>query len=174
MDSDRRMRVENRVSEVAIADIALPSMREFITYWESIRADRFAPSWQAFDMLQLRPASIPGLIVVDVLRDPLKFLVRYWGTAHVAAKGYEKTGMLVGEPPNYRGDAAFDEYRKVVETKRPVAIKGFVLFPEYDHAPFDIFIVRLPLSDDGTEVHNIVSLALWENASGRKPRPAFP
>jgi len=148
--------------EIAVEDIALPRVREFLAYWQSLRAGRFAPSWREFNLLALDPRSIPHVVVVDVVREPLDFVYRFWGTAHVTAKGFDKTGKSVAEPPQSRRRVTFQEYEKMVAEKQPLAAVGTVDLPEMGRVPFTQTIVRLPLSDDGAEVDKIVSIAVWE------------
>jgi len=63
-----------------------------------------------------------------------------------------------------RGPSAFDEYSWVMNNKKPLAIRDMVVFENAIsyRVPFEQRSVRLPLSDDGKEVTQIVSLALWD------------
>ena len=151
--------------EIPVGDIDIPSLKEFLAYWETLRGEGVGPSWEDFNLLALDPKVIPYIIVVDVLRDPLNFLIRFWGTAHVTAKGFDKTGKMVDDPPRFRGTSAFNEYSQMVKEKRPLASKGMVKFPHLDRLPFTQTVLRLPLSDNGMEVDKFVSLAFWEKRS---------
>ena len=73
-------------TQARLDDIITPEIKAFVAYWESLKGDAFAPSWNDFDLAALDPKSIPFVIVVDVVRDPLDFIIRFWGTAHVARK----------------------------------------------------------------------------------------
>lgn len=152
-------------SRVDISEILTPELEAFIAYWESLKGDRFAPSWRDFDLSALAPQSIPNIVVADVVPDPLDFIIRFWGTGHVSRKGVDKTGESVSTLPNLRGAAAFDEYHAVVREKQPVASRDIVDLQEYNNLlPFEQRLVRLPLSDDGETVRQVVSLAVWEKA----------
>ena len=148
--------------EIAIEDIEILNVTEFVAYWDSLRGERFAPSWKKFNLLALDTKIIPKILVVDVLHQPLNFVYRFWGTAHVRAKHADKTGKTVVDYPHLRGEAAFNEYSKIVKEKRPLAVKGTIDLPELGGLPFTQTIVRLPLSDDGIEVDKIVSIAIWD------------
>ena len=152
-------------TEIAVGDIDIPSLKAFLAYWETLRGERFGPPWKDFNLLALDPKAIPYIIVVDVFRDPLDFFIRFWGTAHVTAKGFDKTGKSVVDPPRFRGTSAFNEYSQIVKEKRPLATKGVVKLPHLDRVPFTQTVLRLPLSDEGMEVDKIVSLAFWEKRS---------
>ena len=97
------------------------------------------------------------------MHDPLDFIIRFWGTGHVTRKGIEKTGKSVNSKPDFRGQTAFEEYRTVVTEKKPLASRDMVNLQDFsDMLPFEQFLVRMPLSNDGHDVHNVVSLAWWE------------
>jgi len=150
-------------SQVSIEEIATPEIDAFIAYWDELRGDAFAPSWKSFDLSALDPRSIPYVVVVDVVHNPSDFIIRFWGTAHVSRKGIDKTGKSINEKLDFRGSAASNEYLKVVEEKRPIASRDIVNLHEFsDMLPFEQRLVRLPLSNDGRDVHHIVSLAQWE------------
>ena len=97
-------------------DISNPEIMAFVAYWESLKGDAFAPSWKDFDLAALDPKSIPYIIVIDVVRDPLDFVIRFWGTGHVAKKGVDKTGKSVGDAPRFRKDTALN--RVPLDNKR--------------------------------------------------------
>ena len=96
-------------TQVAISDILTPEFEDFMDYWSSLRGGAFAPSWEQFDLLALDPKSIPRVVVVDVHRDPLDVVVRFWGTGHVQRKGFDKTGKSIAGTPTIRGPTAFSE-----------------------------------------------------------------
>ena len=148
---------------IKVDDIDRPDLRAFFDYWKSLTGDRFAPSWREFDLLAIGASSVPRAVVVDVVREPLNFIVRFWGTAHVSRKGVDKTGKSVVSPPVFRGNTPFDEYDWVIREKRPYLAIGTVHLDEFGR-PTDLTqqTLRLPLSDDGAEVHHVVSLASWK------------
>lgn len=114
-------------------------------------------------MPALEPKSLPYLVVADVHRDPLDFKIRFWGTGHVARKGVDKTGQSISGKPDFRGKTAFDEYCWVVNEKKPLASRDLVNLQDFGNMlPFEQMLVRLPLSNDGSNVDTIVSLALWD------------
>jgi len=156
-------RIETLPTQVAIADILTPEFEAFIDYWNSLRESVFAPSWKQFDLMALDPKSIPQVVVVDVHRDPFDVVVRFWGTAHVNRKGFDKTGSSISGIPTIRGPRSFAEYRWVVEHKEPFASRDTVnLRGAIGKPPFHQTLIRLPLSNDGERVDHIVSLASWE------------
>jgi len=152
--------------------IADPRMRVFLDYWNELRGRRFAPSWSEFDLLALGTDVIPHMIVVDVHRGPLDFIFRFWGTAHLNAKRFEKTGKSVRDVPQFRDDASpFDEFSRVTSEKRPFAARDPIRIPGRDGHEILEWILRLPLSGDGAEVDKIISCVLLEDR-GRRPEGA--
>jgi len=150
-------------SQVPIEEVETPELTAFVDYWESIKDGAFAPSWKKFDMMSLDLKSVPYVVVADVLCDPLNFMIRFWGTGHMARKGAEKTGKLLNDAPDFRGQTAFDEYSFVVNEKKPLASRDMVNLQDFSSMmPFEQILVRLPLSDDGENVHHVISLAVWE------------
>lgn len=149
--------------EIAIDGIADPSVKEFLDYWNSLRGERFAPSWKEFKLQALDPKTISHIVVVDVHRDPLDFVFRFWGTAHVHTKGIDKTGKSLLEVPRFREASPVDEYSRVVNEKRPLAIQDMVKISNQDGVQLSQTSLRLPLSDDGKEVDKVISCVIWED-----------
>ncbi|MGJ3261421.1 MAG: hypothetical protein ACFE0S_17605 [Rhodospirillales bacterium] len=148
---------------LAIEEVATPGILSFYRYWDDLRGDRFAPSWRDVHLDDLDPKIVPYIVVCDVLHDPLRFLVRFWGTQHTARKGADKTGKLIGAKPDFRGATAMAEYAHVVEKRAPVASLDMVNLHNFGRMlPFEQALVRFPLSDDGVDVHNVISVAAWD------------
>ncbi|MEK9671198.1 MAG: hypothetical protein VW268_01670 [Rhodospirillaceae bacterium] len=58
-----------------------------LDYWNGVAGDRFAPSWQAFNLAALPPDAIPGVTVVDLIPGEVAdFRYRFWGTRQAAYK----------------------------------------------------------------------------------------
>ena len=130
------------------------SLAELYDYWNRARGDRWAPAWSDFRLTDFSDKLIPLLIVLDVKRDPMDFVYRFWGTANTVNLGYDCTGKSVHENGLF-GGKVFNECRQVVEERRPIIFHSKVtrddgLYREYSR-------IRLPLSDGGDEVAHIIS-----------------
>lgn len=153
---------------IALEEIRQPALTAFVDYWARLRGDAFAPSWQAFDLMALDPASIPRVIVADVVygddgETPVDCIVRFWGTSHTIRKGADKTGQSVNSYPEFRGERGYNEYLKVITGKFPVASKDLVyLHTVGKKLTFGQSQVRVPLSNDGHRVDHVASLVVWE------------
>lgn len=147
---------------IPISDVLTPAIQGFQDYWNERCGDAFAPSWRDIHLDELDSKTIPYIVVADVKRDPLDFIIRFWGTEHVIRKGFDKTGKSIQEKPNFRGKVVWNEYLWVVENKQPLASKGIVNLNDFgEMVPFEQSLVRFPLTDDGINVHQIISVAVW-------------
>lgn len=114
------------------------------------------------DLEGIQPAGlgtqlIPYSSVVDVRRDPLDFVYRFRGTAHVDLKRADYTDRAVlAHKPDDVGRMVFSEYQRVGETEKPVRIVDSF---QMECRPLVVtrVIVRMPLSDDGETVTHIAS-----------------
>ena|GEM_PF-428524 len=156
--------------EIPIESIDLADVRSFVAYWNALKGERFAAPWKRFDLMALDAESVPRVVVVDVLTDPVRFKYRFWGTANTNTKGIDMTGKSLDDFPLVRRTVAWAEYNRVVAERRSIAFKDKLVLPETSRTPlrfkaaFDQIMVRLPLSSDGKTVDHIVSLACWEKS----------
>ena len=136
-------------------DIDLPEpLAEVFAYWNRLRGDAWAPAWKDFRLLDLSSRAIPFVIVMDVIREPLDFHYRFWGTGNTTYIGYDMTGKSVRQNKLF-SEKVFNEARRIVEEKKPLVhhskvIRGDGLFREYTR-------LRVPLTADGENVTHIVS-----------------
>ncbi len=133
-----------------------------LNLWQTVRGEVFAPSWPAFDLLQLPSDVVPFISVVDVQFEPLDFKYRYWGTGHVQLKNEERTGILVSEiMPEERAELNYVEYSMVFETRQPKAFAHNRRTKD-NSFPLAHLNLRLPLSDDGQRDDKIVTYSSHE------------
>ena len=148
---------------LTIEEVATPGIMSFYRYWDDLRGERFAPAWRDVHLEELDPKIVPYIVVSDVLLDPLRFLVRFWGTQHTERKGGDKTGKLIGSKPDFRGTTAVREYEWVVRNRKPIASRDMVDLNDFGRLiPFEQSLVRFPLSNDGVDVHHVISVATWD------------
>jgi hypothetical protein len=97
---------------------------------------------------------VPRMMVVDVVKQTLDFRYRYFGTWHVSCHGKEMTNLLVSQCPDKKyADKIFQEYANVVTSRRP-ALSALSMYLNY--IQYRCEILRLPLSDDGSIVDQIM------------------
>src|SRR5262245_17645140 len=71
-------------------------VREIFAYWERRRGARRMPAPSEMDPSDF-PNHLPGIVLVEVRRDPLDFVYRVVGAREVSARGTDPTGKSVGE-----------------------------------------------------------------------------
>lgn len=130
-------------------------MRAIHEYWGQLRGSRFAPAWPEVDMLRFPPKLLPTTMIVDIHEPIENSLFRYWGSKLTEIHGRDMTGKCPYTlKPLEFGQKLLADHRELVEKKIPLAwhysflaAKGFI----HSHS-----VLRLPLSDDGQSVRNII------------------
>ncbi|GHD43522.1 hypothetical protein GCM10017083_09810 [Thalassobaculum fulvum] len=69
--------------------------RPLLQYWDARRAGRIAPARGDIDPLDLPPALLPHVVLIEVRRDPLEFSYRLAGTAADTIHGQSLKGVRV-------------------------------------------------------------------------------
>ena len=126
-----------------------------LTYWNELRAARWAPGWTEFNLVDLDTDVVPYTIVVDVMAEPLDFVYRFWGTGNTVYIGYDCTGKSVRDNEMF-SQKVFDECRQVCDQRRPMVFHTKALKPNGTYREY--YRLRLPLSDDGKTVTKVVSI----------------
>ncbi|MDE2111403.1 MAG: PAS domain-containing protein [Alphaproteobacteria bacterium] len=96
-----------------------PDVRQVYEYWLSKASHERLPS-----RADIRPHELKQLaaraFLIDVLRKPLHFKVRFFGSRLVDWAGRDLTGLVIREADNgVPWRQLFHEYRSVVETRQP-------------------------------------------------------
>jgi PAS domain-containing protein len=94
-------------------------LRRLYAYWRERKGDRRMPARRDIDPIDFAYL-LGNIMLVDVIRDPLRFRVRLHGTALVRLSAYELTGKLLDELPDtaYRA-YAIERCRGLVESGEP-------------------------------------------------------
>ncbi len=145
-------------------EIELPEkMAEVFSYWEEKRGDRIAPAWGEFQLHHLPSDVIPWCVVVDVQRDPLDFVYRFWGTARTMLQGQDCTGSsCLTVLPQEIGKKLFREYSELLQRAAPICVttKGV----DEARQPVQYNFLRLPLSSDGETINTLFSYSQNDGA----------
>ena len=130
-----------------------------LRYWEKRRGDAFAPAWRDFDMSGFPAWVISLAVVVDILREPLDFVYRYWCPERTRLHGRDYTGASIFDvEPHEINDKVAAEYHALIEERAPLLfISRSQVDPDQadgkeNAAPIRFKTFRLPLSDDGENV----------------------
>lgn len=146
-----------RCLEVPQADNPVPAFNEAMVYWEARRGGAFAPAWADIDLMDLPSEVIPNCIVVDIDQTSGVISYRFFGTGIARLHQFELTNRTIDdvEPPAFR-EHIIGQYDSIIENRRPMLFATEV--------PIDTsinrfhFMLRLPLSDDGEVVTNILTI----------------
>lgn len=115
------------------------------------------PSRADIDPIEMKEW-LPGLIIVDVHRDPLRLIYRLVGTRMVELRGRDVTGEAVEDA--FIGASLADvmeNYRLVIEEKK--LVYDWDPLPSPDGLLREPEGVMLPLSSDGTTVDKVIIFA---------------
>lgn len=123
-------------------------VRRLYAYWRNKAGSRRFPSRGDIDPLEF--AYILGwVMLVDVIRDPLRFRFRLYGSAIADRMNFDMTGKFVDEHPDtdYR-ERIEREWRETVERREPThsVVDGL-----FEGRPIHFETLRLPLSSDGRD-----------------------
>jgi len=146
-----------------VPDNCHPKVRAIVDYWLSIHPKKGLPGRQHFD-----PRCVPKLLsniwLIDVVRDPLRFRFRLFGSRIVDYAGEDNTGKWVDERwPDFDAEVLKD----IIKTKMPSWSRGPSVFrPEKDY--YELERVRLPLAQDGETVDIILVLTLFFDRDGKE------
>ena len=147
----------------AISDLAMRLQDErlvrLLAYWHDKRGERRFPARRDIDPLEFGYA-LGHIMLVDVLREPLRFRVRLHGSGMASRAQYDLTGKLLDDLPNneYRG-YVLERCRHLVDSGEPaVAHHNRVL----DGRQRRYEALWLPFSDDGRAVTMLLCALIYD------------
>jgi hypothetical protein len=134
--------------------VSEPRLQRFLAYLGEKRAGRDFAARRDIDPLDF-PYILGDVVLLDVLREPLRFRYRVVGTALAGWRGYDLQGKFVDDHPDpeYR-EFVLARYRETVERRCPT---GGVYDLFLDGKQRSYQSVRVPLSDDGTTIDMIIA-----------------
>ena len=144
------------MSSISPNQLESPILARLHAYWLERRQGREFPSRRDIDPLDF-PYMLGRIMLLDVLRPPLRFRFRVHGTQLASCVGYEMTGKMLDDVPvNAHRDVLQERCAAVVEGRAATALHGRDLRGErcvgYE-------ALWLPLSGDGRVV-NMLLVAL--------------
>jgi len=153
---------------IDVENLTAPEFREFLAYWEALRSGRIAPPWAEIELIEMPAKVLPYLTVVQVHQAPLDFVYAFYGTGHMSLKARDLTGHSITEAkPRENGPVVFDQYRRVLEARKPMAFRRTFSEPG-DDRDLTQLTLRLPLSGDGENIHWIMSLSDLRSKPGMR------
>nr|WP_298685876.1 PAS domain-containing protein [uncultured Dongia sp.] len=141
------------------------SVRAVVAYWRKKCGGGRMPRRVDIDPADLK-SYLPCIILVDVVPDERRFVYRLVGTHEVAGRGFDPTGLSVGEAFYAESqEAGLASYEYVARERRPFCFRDPYVTPDDWYEQEDT--VYLPLSADGTIVNMIL---VYSHSLDFKPR----
>lgn len=144
-----------RITDDSFLEHCGENLRLVHAYWNEKRGGRLMPSRADIDPGEIRHL-LPGIILVDVSRDPLRLTYRLVGTHEVEARGYDPTGRDVREHVfAATKEEGYQTYLAALELRRPVFDEEPMLSPNPNLS--EVGSIVLPLSADGETVNMLMA-----------------
>lgn len=148
--------------------ILVGEQKELYRYWTELRGRHFAPPWEAFDFDRAPKRLVPHFAAVEVRRDPLDFVFVHWGRGRTKMQRTDYTGRSVRDFwPSGIARKAIRENCEIIARRTALCTQNMKLKGSGGEV-FDYQLMRLPFSDDGTQVSHILTAGLYdENVIGK-------
>jgi hypothetical protein len=144
--------VEGRGARPADPTMAIqaPLLLRLLEDWEKRRRGRTLPARSDFDPLDLK-YMMGKLLLVDILREPLRFRFRLIGTELVKRIGVDVTGKMLDDypDPEFR-EHMRERYTAAVTTRQPLGSSQTRLVLDGRLRRYEALL--LPLASDGETV----------------------
>lgn len=152
----------------------LPETATVLSYWDSLLQGRQAPAWEDFDFLALPLNLIPWCAVVDVNYDPRDYQYRFFGSARVRVQRTDYTGRRVSTvTPAYLSKKVAGDYDEIVAAFAPKFFRTTRRSAVNPARKLQYHFLRLPFSNDGTRVDNILSFGYFEEGQIKEMHEFF-
>ena len=134
-------------------------LRRLYEYWLIKKGNRRFPARRDIDPLDFTYV-LGHVMLLDVLRDPLRFRVRVHGTDMVRRAGYDLTGKLMDDLPitDYRRYVR-ERCEGLVRTGEPLALRHNRTLDQRIRCYEALW---LPLSDDGQQVTMLLCAMIYD------------
>jgi hypothetical protein len=135
-------------------------LRRLYAYWNERRGDRRCPARRDIDPVDFSYA-LGSIMLVDVLRDPVRFRVRLHGSELVNRDHYDLTGKLLDDLPKTDFNVmVVERCQSLVATGDPVLIHHDRVLDGRDRRYEALW---LPLSCDGANVTMLLCAFIYRD-----------
>jgi hypothetical protein len=163
--------------ELPVEHVEDARLRDLVAYWREKCRSRAMPARRDIEPADFREL-MGRILLLDVLRAPLRFRFRLVGTLLVEAIGFDRTGKLTTEagPRGYLEEVEA-HYRAVVERRAPIYHRITFDWVSTDMGvpatlQRDYVRLLLPLGDDGETVDMVLAASLSDPSWGLAYRKA--
>lgn len=141
-----------------------PRIRRAYEYRDSKRRGRVMPSRSDIDPSEIRDL-LPGVILIDVARNPLRLTYRLVRTEEVEARGYDPTGKDVKEHVfAVTPELGYETYCLAAERGEMVIDKEPYTSP--NPRLCEVGSVAMPLSNDGIQTNMLMAFVDYRRMGG--------
>jgi hypothetical protein len=158
------------VHDPALPDLAHqigePRLARLYAYWLSRKGARRFPARRDLDPVDLRYV-LGHLLLIDVLRDPLRFRFRLHGSQIVSRVQYDMTGKFVEDmpDPDYR-DYVIRRCTGLIVSAEPLSLRRDRTL---DGKPYSYEALWLPFSEDGNEITMLLCGMIYKDFHRHRP-----
>lgn len=147
---------------VSIEDITESSCLKLYEFWDSLREDRFAPTWEEFDLSYLPATCIQNTHVVNISTEPFDITFRFWGTGLTDVLYFDRTGQSLlttnmGYLDDHRREQVLSDYCAVIKSKAPLPFLWDASSTREHSSRLIVPSIRLPLSADNDRITSIIT-----------------
>jgi len=145
--------------EVALKDLP-KRLQTVLRYWRDKGGEQLRCGWADFQLDELPLNLVPTTMVVDVTDEVAKNSFRFWGSGMNMIHGADMTGKTTSElsPPEFREAVQRTHAMLANQPRAHATYYGFERYGGFEHMQT---VLRLPLSDDGRNVSQIVIVLEW-------------
>ncbi|MDE2227798.1 MAG: PAS domain-containing protein [Alphaproteobacteria bacterium] len=134
-------------------------LRRLYRDWDARRAGRRVPARADFDPVEMKYI-LGQLSLIDVARDPLRFIFRLHATGNARHLGVDRTGKDLAFMPNPDvREHVRAHYELAVASREPVVQHRGGSFA--DGREWDYEVLVLPLASDGETIDMLMSGVIW-------------
>ena len=141
--------------------VALPTtdltddLRIALEYWRAMGGETLSCNWKQFDMFGIPIHLIPSTMVIDMHPDMADNIYRFWGTMMTRIHGRDMTGQSPYdlEPADLARAARENHIETIKQRTWSSSIYTFIRHSGVLHRHCAL---RLPLSDDGRAINQLV------------------
>ena len=143
-----------------LAGFTEPRLRRLYDYWLQRKGARRFPARGDIDPLDFSYL-LGNILLVDVLRNPLRFRMRVHGTEMARRAQYDLTGKLLDELPiaDYR-NYVLERCTRLAASGEPVLVHGERVLDGRNHRYEALW---LPLSETGAEVTMLLCALVYKD-----------
>lgn len=150
---------------VSFQTIESEVLQQVLAYWRDLREGAQLPLMKNLDPVKMG-RWLSHITIVEVQRDPLAFVYRLTGEKLEVAHGAGIKGTdvrVVNEVVPGMGDTLHIMYKKLIEYKKPLALRGDMVMKNPSLKGLELFI--LPLSLEGENVDRLMNVAHYYKES---------